>query len=634
MAEPGRLLRGPDPDVRIMPIEAGERREPLPTESDPGRRRQVSTCLTAVAGCGLVMACGLLLLALANTASVHGRSGYWLFWAGILLIFAPAAWRLIAARVAQGERLLLLVMEGSFLYLAKVVREPSSFAFSDEFAHWRNAENALSLGHLFGFNPLIPATARYPGLTDVTLAVSRLAGLSIFDSGTIVIGAARVLLCLALFLLLERLAGPRVAGIGALIYFANPNFLYWSAQFAYESLAVPLLFFAVWLAVRGADADRQRAGWRLACLGAISAVIVTHHLASYALALILCGWTLAALLRRLRGVPCYVPAGLAMYAAGTAGVWLALVAPGTISYLGPVLSRAFSGAVGLVLHRQTSRQLFTSAGLAAPAWERGLAFAAVGLLLVGLPFGLVALRRHVRAHPLLATLATGCLLYIGLLPLRLTASGQETANRSSEYVFLSLGLIDAMTVIWIAMRRPRVLGQALGATGLVTVLLGGVAVSWNFYQRLQPDFSAVGVPTQPTPSAVALAQWMKAELGPGNRVGTDSVDDLALGSYGEQSPAMPVSGASDPHIWQVFFPNAINAPVRTQIAADRLTYLVTEQRLTQGVAPSGNYFEAAEPGLPGNRLHPASLTKFDGAPGFSRLYDSGDLVLYQIGPHQ
>ena len=424
-------------------------------------------------------------------------------------------------------------MEGSFLYLAKAaVWEPSSFSFSDEFAHWRNADNALRLGRSIGFNPLIPATAKYPGLTDATVAVARLTGLSIFSSGTIVIGAARVLLCLALFLLLERLAGPRVAGIGGLIYFANPNFLYWSAQFAYESLAVPLVFFAIWLALQ-AGADRQRAGWRLACLVAISAVVVTHHLASYALAIILCGWTLAAWLRRLRGVQCYVPVGLALYATGMVVAWLTLVAPGTISYLGPVLSRALSGTVALVLHHQTSRQLFTSGGLVAPAWEQGLALTAVGLLLVGLPFGLVALRRHVQKHPFLATLAVGCLLYVGLLPPRLTASGQGTGNRSSEYLFLSLGLIDAMTVVWITVWRPTALGQALSAAGVVIVLLGGAAVSWNFYQRLQPDFSAVGVPTQPTADEVALAQWIKTNLGPGHRVGADEVDNLALGSYGE-----------------------------------------------------------------------------------------------------
>lgn len=617
-----------------MPVKTAGRHRRLLAETDPDRLVHVPARPVVIACCGLAMACGLLLLALANAASVHGRSGYWLFWAGILLIFVPTAWRLISAPVARGECLLLLVMEGSCLYLAKVIREPSSFSFSDEFAHWRNADNALQLGHLFGFNPLIPVTARYPGLTDVTVAVARLTGLSVFSSGTIVIGAARVLLCLVLFLLLERLAGPRVSGIGVLIYFANPNFLYWSAQFAYESLAVPMLFFAIWLALQ-VEAGHQRTGWRLACLASISAVVVTHHLASYALAMILCGWTVAAWLRRLRGARwCYAPAGLALYAVGTAAAWLFFVAPGTISYLGPVLSRSLSGALALVLHQQSSRQLFTSAGLSAPAWEQGIALTAVGLLLAGLPFGLVALRRHVTAHPLLATLATGCLLYVGLLPLRLTASGQETANRSSEYVFLSLGLIDAMTLIWITVRWPRALAQALGVAGVLIALLGGVAVSWNFYQRLQPDFSATGVPNQPTPDEVALALWMKTELGSGHRVGTDAVDNLALGSYGEQYPVLPVAGAPDPRTWQLFFPTTINAPVRAQIRADGLQYLVTEQRLTQGEPLSGSYFETSEPGLPRNRLRPASLDKFDNASGFSRLYDSGDLVLYQIGSGQ
>jgi hypothetical protein len=623
--------RTADPDTRSLAEPVLMKTSSLPEERLEGAhvlaRPEIIVC------CGLVMSSGLLLLALANNNSVHGSSGYWLFWAGILLIMAPAAWRLTAAEVARSERIVLLVMEGGFLYLAKVVREPTSFTFHDEFVHWLNADNALRLGHLFAFNPLIPATARYPGLTDVTVAVARLTGLSVFSSGTIVIGVARVVLCLALFLLLDRLAGSRVAGIGATIYFANPNFLYWSAQFAYESFALPLMFFALWLALR-VSADGQRAGWRLACLATISAVVVTHHVASYALALILCGWVVAAYLRQRRGNPCYVPVGLAAYAVGAAAAWLAFVAPGTSGYLSPVLLRAISAGVTLALHGNTSRQLFAGGGVVvAPKWEQGIAFAAVGLLLVGIPFGLLALRRHVQAHPLLAPLAVGCLLYGGLLPLRLTAYGQETANRSSEYVFLSLGLIDAMVMAWIVGRRPTVFRQALCAAGLVVVLLGGTAVSWAFYERLQPDFSSAGVPTQPTPATVALAWWMKTELGPGHRVGTDSVDDLALGSYGEQDPIVQTAGVpGTPHIWRVFFPTRVNAAVSAEIRADRLQYLVTQQRLTQGTAGSGGYFDVAEPSLPGDRLPQASLTKFDSAPGFSRIYDSGDLALYRIGP--
>ena len=583
-----------------------------------------------IALCGLVMAFGLLLLALANVESAHGRDGYWLFWAGIVAIFTPAVWRLIAANVGRGERAVLVVMEGSALLLAKVVREPTTFTFHDEFAHWANAEAALRLGRLFSFNPLIPTTARYPGLTDVTVAVARLTGLSVFTSGTLIIGAARVVLCLALFFLLDRLAGARLAGIAALIYFANPNFLYWSAQYAYESLALPLALFALWLAVRGGD-DRPHRGWRLACLVTISAVVITHHITSYALAVVLCGWAVAGWRRRRRGIPCYAPAGLAAYAVGAAAAWLAFVAPGTVGYLGPVLGRAVASGVALLVDHTPSRQLFAGSGPSAPSWEAWLAFAAVGLLLVCVLVALLAFRPYAAAHPLVATLAVGCLLYVVLLPLRLTAAGQETANRSSEYVFVSLGLIDAGVVAWLAGKRPSAPRRALGAAWLLVVLVGGVTVSWAFAQRLQPDFSVAGVPTQPTPAAAATAEWMLTELGPGHRIGTDAVDDVLLGSYAEQDPVFQKAGApGNPHIWQVFFPTTVNAEVRAEIQSDRLQYLVVNLSLTQG--PAGSLlFDAGEPALAGNRLPSASLTKFDNVAGFSRLYDSGQVVVYQIG---
>ena len=61
------------------------------------------------------------------------------------------------------------------------------------------------------------------------------------QSALIVIGVARLIMMLALFLLFERLSGSsRVAGLAALVYCASPNFLFWSSQYSYQSLALPL----------------------------------------------------------------------------------------------------------------------------------------------------------------------------------------------------------------------------------------------------------------------------------------------------------------------------------------------------------------------------------------------------------
>jgi hypothetical protein len=80
----------------------------------------------------------------------------------------------------------------------------------------------------------------------------------------------------------------------------------------------------------------------------------------------------------------------------------------------------------------------------------------------------------------------------------------------------------------------------------------------------------------------------------------------------------------------VFLPATVNATVRAEITSDRLQYLVVNLSLSQGPAVSG-LFDAGEPALPGNSLPPASLTKFDNVAGFSRLYDSGDVVVYRLG---
>ena len=46
----------------------------------------------------------------------------------------------------------------------------------------------------------------------------------------------------ALFVLFTRVSGSaRLAGIAVMIYAGNSNFLFWGAQYSYESLSLPLL---------------------------------------------------------------------------------------------------------------------------------------------------------------------------------------------------------------------------------------------------------------------------------------------------------------------------------------------------------------------------------------------------------
>ena len=403
---------------------------------------------------------GILLLAEADSRSRAAASGsYLLFWAGLALIFVPSAGVLLLSRRGRATRLAVVLGFGLALYLAKVVYEPTMFTFHDEFAHYRNAANLLASGQLFGYNPLIRATGYYPGLAVATDALVRLTGLSVYTSGLILIGCARLVLVGALFLLVDELLGsPRAAGVAVVVYAAEPNFLYWDAQYGYESLALPLALLTLYFLARR-NGRRPGLPAVLSSLAVALAVVATHHVTAWALAALLLAWAATGWLRRRRaaasgdgnasagssGTAEFVPTLPATVTAGTALVWVAAVAPITVAYVGPVLTRAAEQGFQLITTLHTSRTLFANTGqvATAPEWERMAAIAATLVILVAIPTALYRSRRT--GLPVIAKLlAWSSLAWVALLPLRFTTGGQETANRSADFLYVGIAICFAL----------------------------------------------------------------------------------------------------------------------------------------------------------------------------------------------
>src|SRR5262249_51381953 len=155
--------------------------------------------------------------------------------------------------------------------------------------------------------------------------------------------------------------------------------------------------------------------------------------------------------------------------------------------------------------------------------------------------------------PLMLALLAIAIVYPLLLPLRFIGSAAETANRSAEFLFLGLGAVLAVAGIALRMRRPTspVLGAVL-ATLAVIVVAGGVAVSWQYSERLPQDPSARDVPHETTGSALAAYEWSASALGRGRRFASDFVNHLGLAAYGLQRPLY----APEDHVsaWQIMLP--------------------------------------------------------------------------------
>ncbi len=596
-----------------------------------------AVCLSSSVGLGLV--------AIADAASRQGDGKLsFLFWLGLLGIFVPTAHRSLSGSCGRSERLLLALMLGSAMYLVKVAAAPTGFSFIDEFIHLRTLQDILRTHHLFTFNPLLAASSVYPGLETVTSAIADMTGLSPFVAGLLLVGVARLVFTASFFYVAEQVTGSSRAAAGAtLVYASNPMFLFWSAYFSYENLALPLAAFVVWWIAT----TRRQPGRGPLLVGAVGvvAVTVTHHVAGFALAAVLVAWWVAE--RIVRGTQPAVRR-LGWMAALSLVVpigWMATIARPAIAYLwSENIYPGISQTVALVQGHLAARTLYSSAGSAAPLWERLAGFGGVAILLLLLPIGVYyAWTKHSSRPALLVAAGVAALYPLSLIP-RLAPDGVAISGRSSEYLYAGLGCILGMVAAmasgpaarqhqtrwlrWLFRLVPGKRRAGLAVTAVLTVVfLGGVTVGTPYNKLLPEPANPVGYPSAVQPDVFAAAAWARTNLGPGRTFATDALDAPVLGSFGEQNPI------SENLAFPIFFSSTMSQAVVHDIRSAGVDYIFVDTRMSLGtpINPS-YYFSPYEPGG-SHHAHPLPSSywaKFGATSCTSLVYFAGPLRIYDV----
>ncbi len=591
----------------------------------------------------LVAAAGVLAVATAYTAGRLGHAGAsWadhLYWLGQLLILTPVAARLLSRRaLVASETVTLVVVLTVAEYLVKVCYSPAAFTYADELMHWRTATDIAATGKLFTANNLLPISPYYPGLEEVTSALASVTGLSIFISGLIVAGVAHLLFVCVLFVLFRYVSGShRVAGVALLLYSSESLFQSFDSMFVYQTLALPFLGLTVLATYRLAapQAAGHRAGWFTLAVLSASATVVTHHVTSYLLVATLEVITLGALLARDRRLVAWASI-LALVSAVAFAAWIVFVAPSTVGYLQPVAEGAWQSFRALLSGGQPGAPPPASAANG-PLENQALSAAAVLIMSVLVPVGWWQVWRRYRHQPWMVALAIGAVSWYVVVAVRLfVADGSELAGRASTFVFLPAGFIAALAVIRLTdnslrwpviradLRRRAPVVVAVAVVAALALVLNGLVNGWPpYWERLPGPYQVAGAERSVGPEQVASADWALAVLGPGNRFATDEGDLPVLGSYGDQNTV-----GDDGYLYTS---SAFTPAAAQQVQAQSIGYVLVDRRLSEMLPASGQYFPV-DPNV-GKYTRPlplADLTKFDHVPGVARIYDSGNIVIYDL----
>jgi hypothetical protein len=610
----------------------------------------------AFAACELAgMAAVVRAYSIAQTTLSSQAEFAW-FWAGMFLLELPLVGLIARRATPRTMRTALLTLYGLVSYAPKLLRSPTGPVFHDEFAHWLATYEILSTGKLFRPNPIISIVARYPGLHAATAALVHATGLTIWQAATLLLILFHVTLVLGIAALARSLGfDNRTAALAAILYGLNSSFLYFDTQYAYESMAIPLVVWtlvAYVRAIRSPSRDGQVA-WSVLTVVLSAGTVITHHLSIFMLISIMVIVSLAISIPWLARGEGWARAAvtawsLTLAAAAMAGAWVHFVAPTTLSYLSPYIGEGISELIQVVKGAGSARQLFGAS--LSPWWEQVSAYLVTVFALAMAVGGLLLFRARVkdgglppgRRRAILAAFAFLGLVYFPSTIFIFSPDGAEGARRSWAFSWIGLSMLAGPVAVWLldwarrrTLRWRRVSFRAGLTAALAIVLVGGTAAGLNASYRFPGPFLYGSDARSVTPELLAVSRWFSARFGIGNHIVTDRYTGLIFASFGLQNTAAPSAGFPVYNLYLDKPGASIEPPfLLADLKLSDYNYLIVDQRMAYELPQLGIYFTPNDPAtvLPHDGKSPfyGRLEKFNTTRWLVKVFQSDNYSIYRI----
>jgi hypothetical protein len=252
------------------------------------------------------------------------------------------------------------------------------------------------------------------------------------------------------------------------------------------------------------------------------------------------------------------------------------------------------------------------------------------LIILGILSGLYALWKSKRLNPFTIVLAGAAILYFLTLGLRFTGAGWEVANRASEFLFVGIAFLIAFGFVTLRLRYPKNRFLSFVFAGYVAILIvGGVISGWPPALRLSQPLVVAVNGTNLESQGLEASNWMLTNQGPDNRIIAPPSDALLLLAYGKQQA---LTGKI--YSIQDLLTNQHTLDWQTKILQTvQARFLVMDRRQISWDGMLGPYFStpATSPTTGAEFFTPDIFTMFDGRAQIPRIFDSGNIVIYDVG---
>ena len=636
---------------------------PMNTVTD--RERGRGPVVGALIGYVVAVAIAVVLIVTAYHQAQTSTSGehYAVFWLGMLAAVAATVFG-FSHLPYRGRATGLLLVLGVLTLLPKFLLSVTRPDYFDEYGHLAHAQDMLSSGNLSVKNAFLPVVQYFPGLGLLTEGVHEVTRLSLWHSGQILVLIAH---CGALLLIraIARSLGftEFAAFVAAIVFAANPSYLYFDSQYAYETIALPMLLVVTLCCLRARTAETDRAGWAYTAGGVVvaTALVFTHHI-SAVMAVLLC--VLIAIFVPVRiaaaGSDAATPAGpgaplahlkawiVAGWTAVFGAVWILVFASSTRAYLTSGLNKGvdqfwdkLSGGGTKVTvtgtlptDTQTSTSHTPFAGADVPGYERIIALvvpALIGLLFLYNVWSVVRAadrRREILLALPFALFAAG---YFVSLPLALTSAGNEASHRAWPFAYIGVALFS----VWrwgrpaagaTPIRAAAGLQAAVVSVALFVLLLGNTVAGTNVIYRF-PGPAVFGSDGRfQSADLRATTSWAADNLTAGAGVVTDrfTAQQLIVSTH----LALPTSTES--YVYALYqTPAAPGTQLRDYLREKGFRYFILDTRITNQL-PARSFF-AAYRGYT-ESINPTALKSITDNGFIKLVHTQGVYQIYQLTP--